>query len=168
METLIVFALLGLGIGAMYAALAVGVIVVYRATGVVNFALGAQAMFPAVVFAELRTSGDLLLPVVVIPNRYSIGDGLGFWPALVIALAIGANGQRDRVPDHFPAAPGRRAAHLDRGLGRLHHCAPRPGGEVVRHHHRPHTRHPARGFGRDLRPPGASRSVSGLPGWSWS
>lgn len=90
MGTLIVFALLGLGTGAMYAALAMGVIVVYRGTGVVNFALGAQAMFPAVVFAELRTSGDLLLPVVGIPNRYGLGDAMSFWPALIIALVIGA------------------------------------------------------------------------------
>ena len=90
MGTLIVFALLGLGIGAMYAALAVGVIVVYRATAVVNFALGAQAMFPAVVYAELRTSGDLLLPVIGIPNRYDIGDAMGFWSALLIAFVMGA------------------------------------------------------------------------------
>lgn len=90
METLIVFCLLGLGTGAMYAALAIGVIVVHRGTGVVNFALGAQAMFPAIVFTELRTSGDLILPVIVIPNRYDIGGAMGLWPAFIIALAIGA------------------------------------------------------------------------------
>lgn len=90
MSTWIVFLLLGLGVGAMYAALALGVVVVYRGTGVVNFALGAQAMFPAVVYAELRTSGDLLLPVVGIPNRYGIGDPMGFAPAAASAVAVGA------------------------------------------------------------------------------
>ena len=81
--------LLGLGIGAMYAALAVGVIIVHRGTGVVNFALGAQAMFPAIVYVELRTSGDLLLPVVLLPNRIALGEAVGFWPAAVVALTIG-------------------------------------------------------------------------------
>ncbi len=90
MSTWILFLLLGVGTGALYAALAMGVIVVYRGSGVVNFAIGATAMFPAVVYAELRTSGDLLLPVVGIPNRYGLGDPLGFWPSLVLALAVGA------------------------------------------------------------------------------
>ncbi len=62
----------------------------YRGTGIVNFALGAQAMFPAVVYAELRTSGDLLLPLILIPDRYAIGDPLGFWPAAIVAVAVGA------------------------------------------------------------------------------
>ncbi len=89
MTTPLLFALLGVGVGAMYAALAMGVIVAYRGSGVVNFALGAMAMFPAVVYAELRTSGDLLLPVVVLPNRVALGDPLGFWPAAALAVAIG-------------------------------------------------------------------------------
>ncbi|MEM9038018.1 MAG: ABC transporter permease [Actinomycetota bacterium] len=89
MTTLLLFALLGVGVGAMYAALAMGVIIAYRGSGVVNFALGAMAMFPAVVYAELRTSGDLLLPVVVLPNRVALGDPLPFWPAAAVAVAIG-------------------------------------------------------------------------------
>lgn len=90
MSTWLLFLLLGVGTGALYAALAMGVIVVYRGSGVVNFAIGATAMFPAVVYAELRTSGDLLLPVIVIPDRYGIGDPMGLVPAVVIALAVGA------------------------------------------------------------------------------
>ncbi|MEM8903877.1 MAG: ABC transporter permease [Actinomycetota bacterium] len=89
MSTALLFMLLGVGVGAMYAALAMGVIVAYRASGVVNFALGAMAMFPAVVYAELRTSGDLLLPVVGVPNRIGLGDPLGFGPAALLALAMG-------------------------------------------------------------------------------
>lgn len=89
MSIWLVFLLLGLGTGAMYAALAVGVIIVHRGTGVVNFALGAQAMFPAVVYVELRTTGDLLLPVVGVPNRVGIGAAMGFWPAAGIALVVG-------------------------------------------------------------------------------
>ena len=84
------FLLLGLGTGSMYAALALGVIVGHRGTGVVNFALGAQAMFPAIVYAELRNSGDLLLPVVGIPARYGLGGPWGFLPAAALAIVVGA------------------------------------------------------------------------------
>jgi len=84
------FLLLGLGVGSMYAALGIGVVVIHRGTGVVNFALGAQAMYPAVVYTELRTSGDLLLPVIGLPARHDLGDAWGFAPAVVAALAIGA------------------------------------------------------------------------------
>lgn len=89
MDTALLFLLLGVGTGAMYAALGMGVIVAYRGSGVVNFALGAMAMFPAVVYAELRTSGDLILPVIVLPDRVAIGDPMGFAPAALIALAMG-------------------------------------------------------------------------------
>ena len=53
MSTWALFALLGVGTGALYAALAMGLIVAYRGSGVVNFAVGAMAMIPAVVYACL-------------------------------------------------------------------------------------------------------------------
>ncbi|MEL6891530.1 MAG: ABC transporter permease [Actinomycetota bacterium] len=90
MTTWVVFALLGVGTGAMYAALAVGLIVAYRGSGVVNFAVGAMAMIPAVIYAELRTTGDLILPVVVVPNRYAIGGPMEPVPATAIAVAVSA------------------------------------------------------------------------------
>jgi branched-chain amino acid transport system permease protein len=83
------FALLGIGTGALYAAFATSVIVVYRGSGVVNFAVGALAMVPAMVFAELRISGDLVLPVVIVPHRFELGDPLDVVPAALIALAVG-------------------------------------------------------------------------------
>lgn len=90
MSDLVLFALLGLATGSMYGALALGVVVVHRGTGVVNFALGAQAMFPAVVYAELRTTGDLILPVVFVPDRYALGPAMGLLPAAAIAVVVGA------------------------------------------------------------------------------
>lgn len=89
MSALVVFAILGIGTGALYGALAVGSIIVYRAGGVINFALGAMAMFPAVVYAELRTSGDLLLPLILVPDRIDIGGPMPFVPAALIGLATG-------------------------------------------------------------------------------
>ena len=48
------FALLGLGIGALYALASQGLLVIYRGSGVLNFAQGAIGMAGAFVFWELR------------------------------------------------------------------------------------------------------------------
>jgi branched-chain amino acid transport system permease protein len=85
----VLFALLGVGTGALYASLAIAVILVYRGSGVVNFAVGAMAMIPAVVYAELRTSGDLVVPVVLVPNRFTLGEPMALLPAAAIALGVG-------------------------------------------------------------------------------
>jgi ABC-type branched-subunit amino acid transport system ATPase component/ABC-type branched-subunit amino acid transport system permease subunit len=57
MTTALTFALLGLGIGATYAIAALGVVVVYRGSGVVNFAHAAMAMVGAFTYAEIREAG---------------------------------------------------------------------------------------------------------------
>jgi branched-subunit amino acid ABC-type transport system permease component len=51
------FAALGLGAGGLYALLALGIVLVYRGSGVVNFAHGAIGAFGAYVFWELRGGG---------------------------------------------------------------------------------------------------------------
>ncbi len=89
MNTWAFYALLGVGTGAMYAAFAMSVIITYRGSGVVNFAVGAMAMIPAMVFAELRSTGDLVLPVIIVPRRFSLGGPLDFVPAALLALAVG-------------------------------------------------------------------------------
>ena len=53
-EPYVAFLLLGLGTGAVYATLAMGLVLVHRATGVVNVAQGAIAMYLTYVHAELR------------------------------------------------------------------------------------------------------------------
>lgn len=83
------YALLGVGTGALYAAFAMSVIITYRGSGVVNFAVGAMAMIPAMVFAELRQSGDLVIPIVALPNRFELGAPMAFVPAALIGLAVG-------------------------------------------------------------------------------
>jgi branched-subunit amino acid ABC-type transport system permease component len=89
MSTWAFFALLGVGTGAMYAAFSMSVIITYRGSGVINFAVGAMAMIPAMVFAELRRSGDLVLPLVLVPRRWSLGEPLGLWSAALLAMAVG-------------------------------------------------------------------------------
>lgn len=70
--TLLQFAILGLGLGGAYALLAIGVVTIYRGTGVPNFAQGALAMMGAYTFYTLRDSA-----------------GWGTVSALLAALAVG-------------------------------------------------------------------------------
>jgi branched-chain amino acid transport system permease protein len=65
------FLIVGLGAGAVYASLALGLVVVFKGTGIINVAQGAIAMWGAFVFDEVRKTGDLVLPV----GRVQVGQG---------------------------------------------------------------------------------------------
>ncbi len=103
----------GLASGALIAAIALGVVLTYRGSGVVNFANSAIAMYIAYVYAVLRKDGDLFLPPLpnplalvegVVnhfrddkaawldlpswPTRISFGPNMQFWPAVVVSLAF--------------------------------------------------------------------------------
>ncbi|MDQ6726078.1 MAG: branched-chain amino acid ABC transporter permease, partial [Actinomycetota bacterium] len=80
------FLLLGLGAGAVYAALALGLVLVHRVSGVVNVAQGAMAAYISYVFVELRSSGDLVLPV----GRVHLGDAVSFPLAMALSLSVAA------------------------------------------------------------------------------
>ncbi len=72
-------ALFGAGSGALIAAVALGIVVTYRGSGVVNIATGAMAMHASFVFASLTRDGDLLLGMWRVP----LGDPWGLAPAVV-------------------------------------------------------------------------------------
>ena len=89
MQQYLLFAIVGLGFGCIYAAISMGVVITYRGTGIINFATGAMAMWGAYVFDELNRTGDLVFPVAIIPHKVSVGDGLGSVPfALAMVLAV--------------------------------------------------------------------------------
>jgi branched-chain amino acid transport system permease protein len=83
----VAFLLLGLGTGAVYAALGLGLVLVHRASGVVSFAHGALAMYATYTYAELRDTGDLVLPV---PWRLHLGGPQPFAVALVGSVLVAA------------------------------------------------------------------------------
>src|SRR2546430_17673167 len=56
MQEVIRFALLGFGVGALYALASLGLIVIYRGSGVLNFALGAIGMAGAPLLDELKVN----------------------------------------------------------------------------------------------------------------
>jgi ABC-type branched-subunit amino acid transport system ATPase component/branched-subunit amino acid ABC-type transport system permease component len=87
MDQHLIFLLLGLANGAVYAALALTLVVTYRTSGVVNFATGAMALLGAYLYAFLR-EGELLLPLPFLPKSIDLGSRLDFWPAAIISVAI--------------------------------------------------------------------------------
>jgi ABC-type branched-subunit amino acid transport system ATPase component/branched-subunit amino acid ABC-type transport system permease component len=74
MEEVVRFALLGFGVGALYALASQGLIIIYRGSGVLNFALGAIGMAGAYVWWELTANQDW-----------------GFLPALAVGVAFSAS-----------------------------------------------------------------------------
>ncbi len=89
MQQYLLFAIVGLGFGSIYTALSMGVVITYRGTGIINFATGAMAMWGAYVYDELTDTGDLVLPVVIVRHRISLGGGSGSVPfATAIVLAV--------------------------------------------------------------------------------
>jgi branched-subunit amino acid ABC-type transport system permease component len=58
MQTFIEFAVLGLGLGGLYALVALGVVIVHRVSGVINFAIGAVGMVGVYLFWELHDQRD--------------------------------------------------------------------------------------------------------------
>jgi ABC-type branched-subunit amino acid transport system ATPase component/ABC-type branched-subunit amino acid transport system permease subunit len=62
MSQFILFVVLGLSVGAVYAALTMGIVVTYQGTGVINFAAAAMATVPLYVYDELK-HGRVSLPL---------------------------------------------------------------------------------------------------------
>jgi branched-chain amino acid transport system permease protein len=83
MSTSLQILIFSLGTGAIYAALANGLVLVFRATGIINFAVGATAMWGGYVYFAMRTEGLLVLPIASI----NFGSPQGLVVGLVAALA---------------------------------------------------------------------------------
>src|SRR6202020_2093893 len=91
MSSYILFLILGLGSGATYAILGLGLVLKYRSGGIVDFAHGAVAMWIAYVFVDLRTDGTLPLPLIVIPHQITLSSaGIDTTLAIVISLVYAA------------------------------------------------------------------------------
>lgn len=124
MNQAILFLILGLGLGAIYAMLATGLVIVYRGSGVINFAHGAMAMYGVFTFDEARRNGLLRLPWVDflptkwlnVPVTIRLTDGrVGLWVSLGIALVMAV---LLGLMAHFLVfRPLRNAAPLGRVIG---------------------------------------------------
>src|SRR5579884_2199581 len=74
MTQILLFILLGLGPGALIAAIALGVVLTYRGSGVINLATGGLAMVGGYAFWALKTG--------------QVGGGMSTGLALVLSLAF--------------------------------------------------------------------------------
>ncbi|MEE3851183.1 branched-chain amino acid ABC transporter permease/ATP-binding protein [Gordonia sp. LSe1-13] len=83
------FLALGLGNGAVYAALGLALVMTFKSSGVVNFATGAVALYAAYTFAFLR-HGELLIPIPGFPSTIDLGGDLAVAPAMIISVVISA------------------------------------------------------------------------------
>jgi branched-chain amino acid transport system permease protein len=83
------YALLGSGAAAVIAALAVGLVITYQGSGIVDLSHGAVATWTAFTFAELRR-GYLPLPFPGLPARLELGDAVPAVAAVPVALVIAA------------------------------------------------------------------------------
>lgn len=79
--------LLGVGNGAVFAALALALVLTYRSSGVLNFATGAVALYAAYTYAFLR-QGQFFIPIPGLPKTIDIGGELDTAPAIAVALAV--------------------------------------------------------------------------------
>jgi ABC-type branched-subunit amino acid transport system ATPase component/branched-subunit amino acid ABC-type transport system permease component len=68
------FLLLGIGTGGAYALLAVGATLIYRGSGVVNFAQGAMALFALSIFYEIRSGvGTIAALIIAVASTAALG-----------------------------------------------------------------------------------------------
>ena len=90
MSIYLLFLLLGLGAGSVYALLGLGMVLKYRSTGVIDFAHGAVAMWGAYAFLGLRANGELHLPWIGLPHELRISsNAMPVLPAFLITIAYG-------------------------------------------------------------------------------
>ena len=89
--------LTGLGDGAVIAGVALGLVLAYQGSGVLNFAHGAMMMYSTYIYDELRDTGDFVFPISFLGvDRINIlgtpekGELASFWPAFLIALLMAA------------------------------------------------------------------------------
>jgi ABC-type branched-subunit amino acid transport system permease subunit len=86
MEGYLLFLLLGVGAGAVYSLLGLGIVLQYRSSGVVNFAHGAMGMIIAYVYVSLTGSGKLWL----IAFDVQLGSPWAIAPAMLVSAVYAA------------------------------------------------------------------------------
>jgi ABC-type branched-subunit amino acid transport system ATPase component/ABC-type branched-subunit amino acid transport system permease subunit len=80
----ITFAIVGLGIGALYASLGISLVVTYKGTGGINFATGALGVWGAFAYDQYRNRGEIVFPILGLPDRVHLSSK----PSVVTALAV--------------------------------------------------------------------------------
>jgi ABC-type branched-subunit amino acid transport system permease subunit len=88
MSLYLLFAVLGIGSGAVIALLALGIVVAYQGSGVVNLAQGAMAMYIAYIYFDLRTTGLYFVPIPGLPQGLRMGPSTGMGAGLAVTVSL--------------------------------------------------------------------------------
>ena len=99
------YLLLGLGSGSVIAALAIGVVITYRASNVINLGHAAIGMYVAFAYYELRRSGDLVLAGAGAARSRGAGRSPHRGHRAGHQRRAGRGGGGRRLPADLPAAP---------------------------------------------------------------
>ncbi|NLA34686.1 MAG: ABC transporter permease [Actinobacteria bacterium] len=84
------YLLAGLGSGAVVASLGLGLVLTWRTSRVVNFAHAAMGMYVAFAYFEFRDNGNVVLPVLGLPDRINVMPSPTLETALVFAIVLAA------------------------------------------------------------------------------
>ena len=90
MTSFLQYALAGLGGGAVVAALALGLVLEFRTSAVINIAHAATGLYIAYAYFEFRESGDLVLPILGLPERVHLLETPTLAISIVVALVLAA------------------------------------------------------------------------------
>ena len=94
METLVLYLALGLGSGAIYASLALGLIIINRGTNVIHFGYAAMMMMSTLIYGGLRNDGNYIVPLPGVPSipisHGSTGTGLAALLAISTTIVLAA------------------------------------------------------------------------------
>ncbi len=132
MSQYLLFFVLGLSVGAVYAALTLGILVTYQGTSVINFAAAATATVPLYVFDELKR-GRLTLPVPWLPGlraRARARRGRG----QCSSAEAGRTAPRSQLPRRRQSRDGRVAVNPQRAASQSSPATER--GRAIRVPHR--------------------------------
>ena len=109
MTAVIQYALLGIGLGAIYALLGQGIVLIYRGSGVLNIAHGGFAMFAAYLYLQLHY-----------PQTLGSVTNSGAWPVLPsIVAAVAATALIGLATDQLLLRRMRKASPLSRLIGTM-------------------------------------------------
>ena len=107
MTAVVQYAVLGIGLGAIYALLGQGIVLIYRGSGVLNIAHGGLAMFAAYLYLQLHD-----------PETFGSLSNSGAWPVLPsIAAAVAATAVIGLMVDQLLLRRMRKASPLSRLIG---------------------------------------------------
>jgi branched-chain amino acid transport system permease protein len=88
MKSYLLYLILGLGTGAIYAVLALGLVIQQRGANVLNFAFAPMLMMSSLTYSGARTLGAVIFPIPGVPNVKLTNGPAPAWVAAIAAILV--------------------------------------------------------------------------------